>query len=101
MLVQELVIPTIGTSLDLHDGRCSNGDRLVDFAVTKKFIVSSSRFQHSKCLPMSWNSSDGFTTPQKYYLITPLSKPDGPLAYLIITHTTVLKPVAKMEPITI
>ncbi len=44
--------------------RCSNGERLVEFASANRLVVSSTRFQHRKRHLETWFSNDGRTRNQ-------------------------------------
>jgi endonuclease/exonuclease/phosphatase family metal-dependent hydrolase len=55
--------PTIGNE-SLHETSNDNGVRVVNFATSKKLVVKSTMFPHSKIHKYTWTSPDGKTHNQ-------------------------------------
>ena len=49
--------------------RCSNGDRLINFADYNHMIVTNTRFQHPRKHLLTWYSNDGRTAHQLDYIL--------------------------------
>ncbi|CAE1309668.1 Craniofacial development protein 2 [Acanthosepion pharaonis] len=49
--------------------RCDNGDRLVNFAVANRLVVTKTRFQHPRRHLVTWRSNDGRTSNQIDYIL--------------------------------
>ena len=49
--------------------RCENGDRLVNFTVANRLLVTNTRFQHPRRHLVTWRSNDGRTSNQFDYTL--------------------------------
>ncbi|CAE1303325.1 Craniofacial development protein 2 [Acanthosepion pharaonis] len=49
--------------------RCDNGDRLVNFTVANRLVVTNTRFQHPRRHLVTWRSNDGRASNQFVYIL--------------------------------
>ena len=53
----------------IHKERNNNGERLIDFAVSRNMILTSTYFRHKSIHKMTWGSPDGTTFNQTDHVL--------------------------------
>ncbi|CAE1289567.1 unnamed protein product [Acanthosepion pharaonis] len=75
--------------------RCSNGERLIDFAAANRLTVSSTRFQHLRRHLVTWYSNDGVLGTKS---IISSSSHGGPRVSWTVAHSGEPKQAMSMAP---
>lgn len=53
----------------IHKERNNNGERLIDFAVSRNMVLNSTYFPHKRIHKMTWDSPDGTTFNQTNHVL--------------------------------